>query len=160
MSDVVIPWSPRLQAYNPSTDTERPLRRGLAWDLLDATGLLANPDVSVVDPTRATDEEIGRIHTADYMDAVRRYSADPIYATEVKALSFGFVPGMDTVATLGMHEAAADVWRSNGRCPGGGRHSWDARILPRTRRTPSRPCRPRIGFLRLQRLRPCGSRAA
>ena len=109
MSDVVIPWSPRLQAYNPSTDAERPLRRGLAWDLLDATGLLANEDVSVVDPLRATDPEIARVHAAEYMDAVRRYSADPIYATEVKALGFGFVPGMDTVATKGMHEAAADV---------------------------------------------------
>lgn len=109
MSDVVIPWSPRLQAYNPSTDTERPLRRGLAWDLLDASGLLASAAVSVVDPPRATDEEIGRVHSAEYMDAVRRYSADPIYATEVKALGFGFVPGMDTVATTGMHEAAADV---------------------------------------------------
>jgi len=35
---VTIPWSPRLQAYNPSDDDERPLRRGLAWDLLGQMG--------------------------------------------------------------------------------------------------------------------------
>ncbi len=35
---VTIPWSPRLQAYNPSDDDERALRRGLAWDLLARWG--------------------------------------------------------------------------------------------------------------------------
>lgn len=109
MSPVTIPWSPRLQAYNPSDDSQRPLRRGLAWDLLDADGLLGADGVTVVDPPTATDDEITRVHTPEYVDAVRRYSADPIYATEVRALGFGFVPGMDTVATAGMHEAAADV---------------------------------------------------
>ena len=47
---VTIPWSPRLQAYNPSDDDERALRRGLAWDLLTQMGLLDAAGVSVVDP--------------------------------------------------------------------------------------------------------------
>ena len=43
MPSVTIPWSPRLQAYNPSDDDERPLRRGLAWDLLGQLGMLDAP---------------------------------------------------------------------------------------------------------------------
>ena len=53
MPAVVVPWSPRLQAYNPSDDAERPLRRGLAWDLLLHTGLLDGPGVRTIDPPSA-----------------------------------------------------------------------------------------------------------
>lgn len=102
-------WSPRLQAYNPSDDDDRPLRRGLAWDLLGATGLLAHPAIEVVDPPTATDEEIARVHAPAYIAAVKRYSAHPEMSFEWEAGQWGFVPGHDTVARAGMHEAAADV---------------------------------------------------
>ncbi|MBM3665357.1 MAG: hypothetical protein FJW92_06155 [Actinobacteria bacterium] len=55
-AQVTIPWSPRLQAYNPSDDDERPLRRGLAWDLLGQMGLLDAPGTEVVDPPGMDDE--------------------------------------------------------------------------------------------------------
>ena len=106
---VAIPWSPRLQAYNPSEDAERPLRRGLAWDLLRETGTLDVPGIEVVDPPTASDDEIARVHAPAYVRAVRRYSADPALAHQWEAPQWGFVPGMDTVARAGMHEAAADV---------------------------------------------------
>ncbi len=106
---VAIPWSPRLQAYNPSEDAERPLRRGLAWDLLRETGMLDAPGIEVVDPPTASDDEIMRVHAPAYVRAVRRYSADPGLAQQWEAPQWGFVPGMDTVARAGMHEAAADV---------------------------------------------------
>ncbi len=110
MSGVTIPWSPRLQAYNPSDDAERPLRRGLAWDLLGASGLLEAPGVGVLDPPVAADEDIARVHAPAYIRAVRRYSSDPVMArAEWEAAQWGFVPGMDTVPTAGMHEAAAAV---------------------------------------------------
>ncbi|MDH3226297.1 MAG: acetoin utilization protein AcuC [Thermoleophilia bacterium] len=109
MSNVTIPWSNRLQAYNPSEDEQRPLRRGLAWDLLGASGLLDSPWANVVDPPVASDGEIARVHMEPYIRAVRRYSADPGLAMEWEAPQWGFVPGMDTVARAGMHEAAAGV---------------------------------------------------
>jgi acetoin utilization protein AcuC len=109
VSDVVIPWSPRLQSYNPSDDQQRALRRGLAWDLLHAGGLLDQPWARVVDPPSAQDDEIARVHAEPYMRAVRRYSASPQLAMEWEAAQWGFVPGMDTVARPGMHEAAAAV---------------------------------------------------
>jgi acetoin utilization protein AcuC len=108
-SHVTIPWSPRLQAYNPSDDDERPLRRGLAWDLLGQAGLLDAPGVQVVDPPGMSDEELARVHAPAYIQAVRRYSAQPRRAMEWEATQWGFVPGQDTVARAGMHEAAADV---------------------------------------------------
>ncbi len=130
MHEVVVPWSPRLQAYNPSDDAERPLRRGLAWDLLVHTGLIDRPGVQTVDPPRASVADLERVHAGAYIRAVQRYSADPRRAMEWEAGQWGFVPGMDTVATQGMHEAAADVcgaavagaravWQGPGRafCP-------------------------------------------
>jgi acetoin utilization protein AcuC len=122
MPDVTVSWSPRLQAYNPSDDAERALRRGLAWDLLVGTGLLESPEVEVVDPPTASLAEIERVHAGAYVRAVMRYSRDPRRAMEWEAGQWGFVPGMDTVATAGMHEAAADVC---GAAITGARAVWD-----------------------------------
>ncbi len=119
---ITIPWSPRLQAYNPSDDDERPLRRGLAWDLLGQMGLLEAPGVQVVDPPGMTDEELARVHAPAYIQAVRRYSAQPALALAFEASQWGFVPGQDTVARAGMHEAAADVC---GASVAGARAVWE-----------------------------------
>jgi acetoin utilization protein AcuC len=121
MAEVIIPWSPRLQAYNPSEDAERPLRRGLAWDLLLHTGLLETPGIQTIDPPTASVEELARVHAGAYIRAVQRYSADPRRAMEWEAGQWGFVPGMDTVAREGMHEAAADVC---GAAIAGARAAW------------------------------------
>ena len=109
MPTVTIPWSPRLQAYNPSDDGERALRRGLAWDLLGQMGLLDAPGVAVVDPPGMDDEGLARVHAPAYIQAVRRYSATPALALTIEGSQWGFIPGQDTVARAGMHEAAADV---------------------------------------------------
>lgn len=109
MAEVVVPWSPRLQAYNPSEDAQRPLRRGLAWDLLVHSGMLDRPEITTVDPPSATAAQLERVHAGAYIKAVQRYSADPQRSMEWEAGQWGFVPGMDTVARLGMHEAASDV---------------------------------------------------
>jgi acetoin utilization protein AcuC len=122
MGDVIVPWSPRLQAYNPSEDADRPLRRGLAWDLLLHTGLLDGAGVHQMDPPSASIEELERVHAGAYVRAVQRYSADPRRAMEWEAGQWGFVPGMDTVAREGMHEAAADVC---GASLAGARAVWD-----------------------------------
>ena len=121
---VVIPWSPRLQAYNPSDDDERPLRRGLAWDLLGQAGMLDAPGVRVVDPPGMSDEGLARVHAPAYIAAVKRYSAQPQMALAFEATQWGFIPGQDTVARAGMHEAAADVC---GASVEGARAVWDGR---------------------------------
>jgi acetoin utilization protein AcuC len=83
-----------------------------AWHgifFLGQTGLLDHPAVEVVDPPTATDDQIARVHAPAYINAIRRYSAHPEMAFEWEAGQWGFVPGHDTVARAGMHEAAADV---------------------------------------------------
>jgi len=122
MGDVIVAWSPRLQAYNPSEDADRPLRRGLAWDLLLHTGLLDGAGIRQMDPPTASIGELERVHAGAYIRAVQRYSADPRRAMEWEAGQWGFVPGMDTVAREGMHEAAADVC---GASLAGARAVWD-----------------------------------
>src|SRR6476661_3483310 len=72
-------YGPHLQAYNPSEDAERPLRRELGIELLRAYGLLDHPDVRRVVPR---------------------------LAAEAEARGWGFQDG-DTIARPGMHEAAA-----------------------------------------------------
>ena len=122
MAEVIVPWSARLQAYNPSEDADRPLRRGLAWDLLVHTGLVDGPGIHPIDPPTAGVDDLERIHAAAYIRAVQRYSADPRRAMEWEAGQWGFVPGMDTVARAGMHEAAADVC---GAALAGARAVWE-----------------------------------
>ena len=100
-------YGPHLQAYNPSEDAERPLRRELGIELLRAYGLLDHPDVRCVVPRLASDAELMGVHDPRYIDAVKRYSADPaLVATDPESRTWGFQDG-DTVARPGMHEAAA-----------------------------------------------------
>lgn len=98
-----------LQANNPSDDVERPLRRRLGLELIRALGLLDHPDLEVVVPPLASDEEILRVHAPAYVRAVRRYSRDPGLAVAWEAAQWGLAPGGDTPARAGMHEAAAAV---------------------------------------------------
>jgi acetoin utilization protein AcuC len=100
---------PGLQAYNPSDDAERPLRRGLGIELMSAYGLLERPDVLRVDPPPATEAEVESIHAPAYVRAVRRYSAAPVLAAGPDAVAWGLQPGGDTPARAGMHEAALAV---------------------------------------------------
>lgn len=102
-------YGPHLQAYNPSDDTERPLRRRLGIELIREYGLLDRDDVTVVEPEPATREDVERIHAPAYVGAVRRYSADPGLAAAWEAAQWGLAPGGDTPARAGMHEAALGV---------------------------------------------------
>src|SRR5512144_1509616 len=101
-------YGPHLQAYNPSADTERALRRELGIELLRAYGLLDHPDVTCVVPRLAADAELMAVHDPRYIEAVKRYGADPSLAAEEEARGWGFQDG-DTIAQPGLHEAAAAV---------------------------------------------------
>lgn len=99
----------RQQAYNPSEDAERPLRRRLGLDLLAAYGLLDRPDVSVVESEPAVEDDLTRVHAPSYVAAVRRFSREPRLAVTPEAAIWGLTPGGDTPATAGMHEAGLAV---------------------------------------------------
>lgn len=83
-----------------------PRRLELSVSLIEAMGLLDADRHPVVAPPLAEDEELLRVHSAEYVAAVRRLSASGEGARE--ALRWGLGPG-DTPAFEGMHEASARV---------------------------------------------------
>ena len=125
MPTTAFVYGPHLQAYNPSDDAERALRRELGIDLLRAYGLLDRPDVNCIVPRLATDDEILSVHDPAYVKAVKRYSANPVLAGEPAATLWGFADG-DTRARPGMHEAAAAAC---GASLTGALEIWEGRAL-------------------------------
>lgn len=86
-----------------------PTTRALAVELIREYGMLAEDRVVEIEPRRATDEEITRVHDPAYVAAVKRYDADPLEATALEAMNWGLAAWGDTPAFAGMHSAAADV---------------------------------------------------
>jgi acetoin utilization protein AcuC len=80
----------------------KPERLARTVALLTAYGALDAPNVEVITPRVASDEELARFHTLDYIDAVRRLSTGDDH---VSAYRYGFGPG-DNPAFRGMFEAA------------------------------------------------------
>jgi acetoin utilization protein AcuC len=82
----------------------KPGRLRMVYELLNAYGVLApSGPVALLEPPPATEEQIRRVHTAGFVDAVKRASAcergDFLHG-------YGLGPG-DTPAFDGMYEAAA-----------------------------------------------------
>ncbi|MFL5659180.1 MAG: GNAT family N-acetyltransferase [Ktedonobacteraceae bacterium] len=95
----------------------QPRRLVAMMDLLESCGLWQRSDEASQLPLRAaTDEELGLVHTPDYIAAVKRLSIpEEVAASQQErqernelALRFGFGEG-DTPAMPGMHEAAARI---------------------------------------------------
>lgn len=82
----------------------RPDRVRFTWDLIHALGLDALPHVEVLPGRVATDAEIGLVHRADYIEAVRAAGS----GAEGRWAAYGFGPG-DNPVFAGMHDAAARV---------------------------------------------------
>lgn len=101
--------SETMQTYNPSDDVERPLRRRLGLELIEAYGMLDVPDVVRPEPAPASDEDILGLHQPAYVAAIQRYSANPALAADWGSAQWGVQPGGDTPARAGMHESAAAV---------------------------------------------------
>jgi len=102
---VALVYSPEIVAYDHGPQHPlRPVRVRLTRELIAAYGMLDAPNAREV-PTRvATDGEIGLVHTAPYVDAVRRAGA----GEDGDWWRFGFGPG-DNPIFPGMHEASARV---------------------------------------------------
>jgi acetoin utilization protein AcuC len=81
-----------------------PIRVQLAMHLIRDMGLLEGPDVTVIDPVEIGDDLLATVHEQEFIDAVRRASADPSEVELLRGL------GTDDVPTfLGMHEASRSV---------------------------------------------------
>lgn len=98
-------WDPALTRYffNPEHPFN-PKRLELAVSLLEAFGLTGGAETPVVAPRPATDEELLRVHDAEYLDAVRRLSRRGASPAD------GFAWGLgtdDNPVFPGMHDAAA-----------------------------------------------------
>lgn len=89
----------------------QPLRYRLAYELIEAYGLLERPDVCVLAAGPASAEQVARVHTPAYMLAVQRYGKYPVLASSWEAEhQWGITgPKGDTPAVERLHERALGV---------------------------------------------------
>jgi acetoin utilization protein AcuC len=102
---VALVYGPEIVGYDHGPQHPlRPVRVMLTRELIAAYGLLDEERVSEVPPPVASDEQLRLVHTADYIDAVRRAGdGEP-----GDWWRFGFGPGDNPIFPR-MHEASARV---------------------------------------------------
>jgi acetoin utilization protein AcuC len=96
-ASTLVTWDEALLKYNLGDHPLDPVRVELTIALARAYGILDRPGVTVVAPRPADDDALLRVHTADYLAAVRR---------GIPAPRFGLGTPDDPVFG-GMHEASA-----------------------------------------------------
>ena len=102
---VLLVYGPELLGYDHGPEHPlRPVRVMLTRELIAAYGLLEVDSVSEAPPRVATDDELQLVHTAGYIDAVKRAGA----GEPGDWWRYGFGPG-DNPIFPGMHEASARV---------------------------------------------------
>ncbi|MGO4432378.1 acetoin utilization protein AcuC [Paenarthrobacter sp. RAF9] len=98
-----VVWDPAMTAYNFGPGHPMaPQRLELTARLAGSLGLFDHQHVAVEAPAVATDVELYTVHSREYVDAVRRVSADPTRPEESRGLGTE-----DDPAFAGMHEASA-----------------------------------------------------
>ncbi|AKU17996.1 acetoin utilization protein AcuC [Luteipulveratus mongoliensis] len=100
-----VVWDPSLTAYNFGPEHPmNPLRLDLTARLARELGVLDAPGVEVVPPALPPEGDafLEQVHDRDYIDAVRRASADPASADPAYGLGTE-----DDPAFAGMHESSA-----------------------------------------------------
>jgi acetoin utilization protein AcuC len=102
---VVLVYSPELVEYDHGPEHPlKPVRVMLTRELIRAYGLVGDDRVREIPARVATDEELELVHTARYVDAVKRAGR----GEQGDWHRFGFGPG-DNPVFPGMHEASARV---------------------------------------------------
>lgn len=98
-----VVWDSAMTAYNfGHGHPMAPERMELTERLAGSLGLFDLDHVRVAAPSVASDEELGAVHSAEYIHAVRRVSADPDTPDLARGLGTE-----DDPAFAGMHEASA-----------------------------------------------------
>lgn len=115
-ADAVVVWDPAMLGYDFDKDfgehAMRPERLELTIELARALGVLTRPNVTVLAPKPATDDLLGLIHSADYLDAVRLAEADPAYGLGTTDNPvFDNMHEISALITGGSVAAAEAVWR-------------------------------------------------
>ncbi len=75
----VVVWTEDLLGYDLGDHPLDPVRVELTIALARSLGVLDRPGVSVVTPEPASDDELARVHTREYLDAVKTASQDPSF---------------------------------------------------------------------------------
>ncbi|MFW0773147.1 acetoin utilization protein AcuC [Paenarthrobacter nitroguajacolicus] len=98
-----VVWDPAMTAYNFGPGHPMaPQRLELTARLAESLGLFDHKHVAVEAPRVATDVELFTVHSPEYVEAVRRVSADPSMPEEDRGLGTE-----DDPAFAGMHQASA-----------------------------------------------------
>ena len=93
-----VVYSDAFQQYDfGPTHPLKPTRLKLTYELMQATGLLKSPNIKVVEPRLASQEELRLFHDQDYLDLVK--GADKT--------GTGFLDNGDTPAFKGCYQASA-----------------------------------------------------
>jgi len=112
MVDIVgLIYTEDYQKYNFGKDHPlRPLRLKLTYSLMEKLGLLKHERLSIMTPRLATQQEIERVHSAQYVYIVKKLSENPedISTILMNPLHYGLGPG-DNPMFKGMYEASALV---------------------------------------------------
>ena len=85
----------------------RPLRLKLTYDLMEKLNLLSHKRLEIKEPIVATQEQIERAHDPEYVEVVKKLSANPEDRT-IQPYLYGLGPG-DNPIFGGMYEASALV---------------------------------------------------
>ena len=93
----------------------RPVRLRYTYELLESYGAFDGKTSRLVNPRTANEEELGWVHTPEYIDAVRRLSENPSGSLEssgspeavVRPERFGFSDRGDNPVYPGMYDAAS-----------------------------------------------------
>jgi acetoin utilization protein AcuC len=108
VQSVGLVYTDKYQSYNFGPDHPlRPLRLKLTYSLMKSLGFFDHPSLKVIEPRMATEEEIERVHSQDYVNAVKKLSDDP-NNREITPYLYGLGPG-DNPIFKGMYEASALV---------------------------------------------------
>jgi acetoin utilization protein AcuC len=100
----------------------KPIRVELTVDLIRALGLTDRPGVAVLPREPFGDDDVMRLHSPDYVEVVRRFSADPSPDGDMRyGLGYG-----DNPVFAGMHEASLEVC---GASVAAAKAVWDGRAV-------------------------------
>lgn len=107
-----VVWDPVFTAYDFGPDHPMsPVRLELTARLLEDLGVLRSPGVQVRGAEVAPDALLHTVHLPEYVEAVRRVSADPRRSDEARGLGTE-----DDPAFAGMHEASARIVQASVDC--------------------------------------------
>ncbi len=101
-------YTEEYQKYNFGKDHPlRPLRLKLTYSLMEKLNLLNHERLTIMSPRLATQQEIERVHSPQYVEVVKKLSENP-EDKSVVSYRYGLGPG-DNPIFKGMYEASALV---------------------------------------------------